>query len=76
MSEQKKERILTIAEAAEILGLSENRVWQFVNNKRLPATRFGGMWSIKESDLTHVANRKNGTPKRKAVEVKNNLPTT
>ncbi|MGH9822746.1 MAG: helix-turn-helix domain-containing protein [Blastocatellia bacterium] len=56
--------ILTTGEAAEKLGISKRRVQQLVKSGRLPARMFGGSLMILEDDLSLVANRKTGRPRR------------
>ena len=58
------EGYLTIREVAENLGVSEGRVRQFVAEKRLPSVKIGKSNLIKESDLSLVAERSNGRPKK------------
>jgi excisionase family DNA binding protein len=63
-------RGLSVAEAAERLGVSIRRVQQLVAGGRLPADRFGGAFIIKAKDLRLVANRKPGRPSRKGRKEK------
>jgi excisionase family DNA binding protein len=53
---------LTVAEAAERLGVSPRRVQQLVKAGRLPAEQFAGAYVIRESDLGLVADRRPGRP--------------
>ena len=57
--------LLSVAEAAERLGVTRVRVNQFINDQRLPAQRIGRSFAIKETDLSLVENRKAGRPKAK-----------
>lgn len=59
-------KLLTTAEAAARLGISQRRVVAMIlaPRPRLPASRFGPVWMIKESDLKKVAVRKPGRPKK------------
>jgi excisionase family DNA binding protein len=59
---------ITTNEAAVKLGLSRNRILDLIRFGRLPATKVGGVWLIKVSDLQLVENRKPGRP-RKAKQV-------
>ena len=63
MSEENK--LLSVAEAAERLGLTRARVNQFISENRLPAQRVGRSFVIKEKDLALVENRKTGRPTKK-----------
>jgi excisionase family DNA binding protein len=54
------EEVVTISEAAHILGISSVRVWQLIRKKRLPAHRMrpNMPWLIKTIDLrAEVAKR-------------------
>lgn len=55
-------KLLSVAEAAEKLGVTRARVNQFINDKRLPAQRIGRSFAIRETDLSLVENRKVGRP--------------
>lgn len=61
MSEEDK--TITVKEAAEKLGVSPRRVQQLIKAGRLPATTFGDVKAIRESDLRLVADRRPGRPK-------------
>ena len=56
---------LTVLEAAERLGVNRQRVHQFIKAGRLPATKFGPVWMIREADLDLVKDRKPGRPFKK-----------
>lgn len=62
------EGYLTTKEAAEKLGISEGRIRQFVADGRLPAVKVGQTNLVKESDLSLVAERKTGRPKKQDSE--------
>lgn len=63
------EGYLTTKEVAEKLGVTVGRIQQLVANKRLPSVKIGQTNLVKESDLSLVAERNNGRPK-KSIEVK------
>jgi excisionase family DNA binding protein len=54
--------LLTTQDAAERLGISTRRVIKLITDGRLPATRFGKNYMVKESDLSLVSERKTGRP--------------
>ncbi len=56
------DKILTTKQAAKELGVNDSRVRQLILAGRLPATKFGRDWMIKEKDLAKVADRKVGNP--------------
>ena len=56
--------LLTTKQAAEKLGITPRRVQALVTAGRLPATKFGRDYMIKESDLKLVQDRKVGRPKK------------
>jgi excisionase family DNA binding protein len=55
---------LTTLEVAEILGVTRRRVIALIEAGRLPATKFGRDYMIKEKDLKLVKDRKVGRPKK------------
>lgn len=63
---------LTVADAAERLGVTVRRVQQLISEGRLPATEFGKSYMINEDDLKLVADRKPGRPSQKEVAKKGN----
>ena len=56
------DRLLSVAEAAELLGVSRWRVNQFITEQRLPAQKIGRSYVVKELDLELVRERKTGRP--------------
>jgi excisionase family DNA binding protein len=44
-------RLLTLAEAAELLQVSIRTLQRMIRNKKLPAFKVGGQWRIRESQL-------------------------
>ena len=58
------EKLLNTKQAGKRLGISPLRVRQFISSERLPATKFGRDWLIREKDLEKVKNRKPGRPKK------------
>jgi excisionase family DNA binding protein len=59
-----KKNLVTTAEAAEILGVHQSRIYALIKAERLPAIRFGKSWIIEKSDLNLVKERKPGRPKK------------
>ena len=57
-------KILTTKQAAKELGVNDSRVRQLILAGRLPAKKFGEVWMIRKKDLSKVANRKPGRPKK------------
>jgi excisionase family DNA binding protein len=55
---------LTTKQAAEKLGITPRRVQALIEAGKLPATKFGRDYSIKEKDLKLVEDRKVGRPKK------------
>ena len=58
------EKLLTTQEAGKILGVGRLRVRQLISEGRLPAIKIGRDWIISKDDLSKVANRKNGRPRK------------
>ena len=48
---------LTTEEVAQRMRVSQNMILQLIKRGELPATRFGKLWRIKESDLEDYLNR-------------------
>lgn len=57
-------KLLTTTQAAGALGVNASRVRQLILSGRLPATKHGRDWIIKQTDLKKVADRKPGRPKK------------
>jgi excisionase family DNA binding protein len=59
--------VITVEEAAKRLGVTPWRVYQLINQGRLPAKKFGPAYMIEESDLERpeVKDRPTGYPKGK-----------
>ncbi|MEJ7863173.1 MAG: helix-turn-helix domain-containing protein [Pyrinomonadaceae bacterium] len=55
-------KLISVAEAAKILGVTRARVNQFITDKRLPAQRIGRSFAIREEDLQLIQNRRTGRP--------------
>ncbi len=60
--EKDKINLLSVKQAAEILGVNRQRVQQLIEAERLPAEKVGTYYVIKEIDLELVRERKNGRP--------------
>ncbi len=58
----KSEKLLSVKESAEILGVNRQRIQALISQGRLPAQKIGNSYVIKESDLALVADRKTGRP--------------
>jgi excisionase family DNA binding protein len=46
--------VLTVEQAAEYLGFSNNTVYQMVRDGRLPAVKIGKQWRIKKAILDKI----------------------
>jgi excisionase family DNA binding protein len=57
-------KLLTTKIAATMLHVNDSRVRQLILSGRLPATKIGRDWIIKEKDLKKVENRKHGRPRK------------
>jgi len=51
------EKLLSVAEAAEKLGVHRTRINQLIGSGDLPATRIGRSYVIREADLEKVKDR-------------------
>ncbi len=59
-----EEVLLSVKEAAVVLGVNRQRIQQLIEADRLPAQKVGAYYVIKESDLELVKERKAGRPKK------------
>ncbi len=50
-------KMLSVAQAAEKLDLSDRRVRQFIEAKRLKAVNIGGVWLIQRAELAKFQRR-------------------
>ena len=58
------DKLLTTKDASKELGVTPLRVFQLIKAGRLPAIKLGRDWIISKDDLSKVANRKNGRPRK------------
>lgn len=61
-------KMLTTNEAASLLGVTVQRIHQFIKDGRLPAEKMGRDYIIKEDDLMLVEDRKVGRPPKAKAE--------
>ena len=66
---QDKITLLSVKQAAEILGVNRQRVQQLIESERLPAQKVGTYYVIKESDLELVKERRTGRPAKEKTDV-------
>jgi excisionase family DNA binding protein len=57
-------KIISTAEAAKRLGVTDSRVRKMILSKRLKATKFGNVWMIDPKDLDALKDRKVGRPRK------------
>lgn len=65
MSEEKV-NLLSVRQAAELLGVNRQRVQQLIEAGRLPAEKVGSYYAIRQEDLKLVKERKPGRPSKQA----------
>lgn len=59
-------KLITVVQAAELLGVSRPRVQVLIAAGRLPAQKIGSQYVIDKKDLGKVRDRKPGRPKGKS----------
>lgn len=61
-----RQTLITVAEAAEIVGVTPARVRQLIREGRLPAESVGPIWLLRRGQVTTFARkpRPNGRPKQ------------
>jgi excisionase family DNA binding protein len=58
-------KLLSVNDAAKILGVHHSRVRVLIREGRLPAQKIGRTWVIREKDLKELKILKPGRPKKK-----------
>ena len=58
-------KLINTKKASKLLGVNVQRVRQLIAAGRLPAQKVGRDWVIREWDLSKVADRKHGRPRKK-----------
>lgn len=53
-------RLLTLAEAAQLLHVSTRTLQRMIRGTDLPAFKVGGQWRVRESQLTEWIERREG----------------
>ena len=66
--EKDKVNLLSVKQAAEVLGVNRQRVQQLIESERLPAEKVGAYYVINEKDLELVKDRKPGRPAKPKTE--------
>mgnify|MGYP000855462920 CR=1 FL=1 len=56
---------LTVREAAELMGVSPNKLLRYIQKGSIPARKKGWIWLIDPDDLDQARNLLYGQPKRK-----------
>jgi len=64
-------KIISTAEAAKRLGVTQSRVQKMIAAKRLKAIKVGREWLIDPKDLEAVKDRKVGRPRKSRKSTKN-----
>jgi excisionase family DNA binding protein len=59
-------RLLTLAEAAQLLHVSTRTLQRMIRSSDLPAFKVGGQWRMRESQLTEWIERREGQSARSA----------
>lgn len=58
--------ILTTAQAAAVIGVSQKMVQSLIKRGRLPAEKIGRIWVVRREDAESHERGKGGRPKREA----------
>ncbi len=53
------EKLLTVQEVADYLGLTARTIYNYIQNKTLPAIKIGREWRVKEKDLQALIGETN-----------------
>ncbi len=65
---EKRSKLMSVADVAERLNLSVQRVKQLIYNEQLLAEKVGNQWIIRESDLKDVEDRLTGRPRKRKTD--------
>jgi excisionase family DNA binding protein len=66
---ENKAKLLSVKDAAKALGLSEQRIKQFIYTEKLKAEKVGNQWIIVESDLKDIKSRPAGRPRKEKQKI-------
>lgn len=58
-----EKKLLSTAEAAEILGVAHSTLWNYINQGLLPAVKVGNSWVVHPDDLARFEKPKMGRPR-------------
>ncbi|HZH92455.1 MAG TPA: helix-turn-helix domain-containing protein [Pyrinomonadaceae bacterium] len=59
---------VSVNEAAEIKGVTRQRILQYINDGRLPAQKFADVYMIRRQDLDSVELKPPGRPRKGQTE--------
>ncbi|HYG09943.1 MAG TPA: helix-turn-helix domain-containing protein [Pyrinomonadaceae bacterium] len=59
---------VSVNEAAEIKGVTRQRILQYINDGRLPAQKFADVYMIRRQDLDTVELKSPGRPRKSQSE--------
>lgn len=52
------DKLLTVNEVAEIMRVDTDTIYRWLNAKKVPGTKIGGSWRIRQSVLDRLLNQK------------------
>ena len=59
--------VITVTEAATIMGVHDTHVRLLIRQGKIPATRHGGIWILKRADVEGFEKSPRGRPTEKPV---------
>jgi excisionase family DNA binding protein len=59
---------VSVNEAAEIKGVTRQRILQYINDGRLPAQKFADVYMIRRKDLDAIELKAPGRPRKRETE--------
>mgnify|MGYP003396028257 CR=1 FL=1 len=66
----KDDKILNVEELAKFFGVSNQTIWRWCKQGKLPAFKIGAQWKIRQSEINKIINQKLTNKKKK----KKNIP--
>lgn len=59
---------ISVNEAAELKGVTRQRILQYINDGRLPAQKFADVYMIRRADLDKLELKSPGRPSKKVAK--------
>lgn len=54
----KDDKILGVGQLAKFFGVTDQTIWRWCKQGKIPAFKIGAQWKIRQSDLNRIINQK------------------